>query len=109
MELQVHALTDAFISLVSDLAAKSALAASEREALKIFLDTLAEWKELGETALLRRENWIALCAFHRATQRAPKDPSAWRSLAAVYKRMGYFEEALDAVLKARRLEGTATQ
>jgi tetratricopeptide (TPR) repeat protein len=70
---------------------------------------LAEWKELGDTALLRRENWIALCAFHRATQLAPKDPSVWRSLAAVYKRMGYFEEALDVVLKARRLEGATTR
>jgi tetratricopeptide (TPR) repeat protein len=67
---------------------------------------LAEWKELGDTALLRRENWIALCAFHRVTQLAPKDPSVWRSLAAVYKRMGYFEEAFNAVLHARRLEGT---
>jgi len=64
---------------------------------------------LGDTALLRRENWIALCSFHRATQLAPKDPSAWRSLAAVYKRMGYFEEALDAVMKARRLEGDAAR
>lgn len=46
LELQVHALTDAFISLVSDLATKGAVAASEREALEIFLDTLAEWREL---------------------------------------------------------------
>jgi hypothetical protein len=46
LELQVHALTDAFVSLVSDLATKSAVAASEREALEIFLDTLAEWREL---------------------------------------------------------------
>ena len=46
LELQVRALTDAFISLVSDLAAKSALAASEQEALNIFLETLAEWQEL---------------------------------------------------------------
>src|SRR5690349_23066747 len=43
LELQVHALTDAFISLVSDLATKSAAATSESEALDIFLDTLAEW------------------------------------------------------------------
>ena len=46
LELQVHALTDAFISLVSDLAAKSAGAASESVALDIFLETLAEWQEL---------------------------------------------------------------
>lgn len=46
LELQVHALTDAFVSLVSDLATKSVLAANEGEALEIFLDTLAEWQEL---------------------------------------------------------------
>jgi hypothetical protein len=46
LELQVHALTDAFISLVSDLASKSATAATEREALEVFVDTLAEWQEL---------------------------------------------------------------
>jgi hypothetical protein len=46
LELQVHALTDAFVSLVSDLATKSATAASERAALEIFLETLAEWQEL---------------------------------------------------------------
>jgi hypothetical protein len=46
LELQVHALTDAFISLVSDLATKSATAANERAALEIFLETLVEWQEL---------------------------------------------------------------
>jgi hypothetical protein len=46
LELQVHALTEAFVSLVSDLATKSVLAANEGEALEIFLDTLAEWREL---------------------------------------------------------------
>jgi hypothetical protein len=46
LELQAQALTDAFISLVSDLATKSSVATSEREALETFLDTLAEWKEL---------------------------------------------------------------
>jgi putative PD-(D/E)XK family protein DUF4420 len=46
LELQVHALTDAFISLVSDLASKSAAAVTERAALEIFLDTLTEWQEL---------------------------------------------------------------
>jgi hypothetical protein len=46
LELQVRALTDAFISLVSDLATKSATAANERAALDVFLETLAEWQEL---------------------------------------------------------------
>jgi hypothetical protein len=46
LELQVRTLTDAFISLVSELATKSAVALSEREALEIFLATLAEWQEL---------------------------------------------------------------
>jgi Putative PD-(D/E)XK family member, (DUF4420) len=46
LELQVPSLTDAFISLVSDLAAKSATASSERGALATFLETLAEWQEL---------------------------------------------------------------
>jgi hypothetical protein len=46
LELQVPALTDAFISLVSELATKSAAAASEPAALGIFLETLAEWQEL---------------------------------------------------------------
>lgn len=46
LELQVPGLTDAFISLVSELAAKSASAPSETEALAVFLKTLAEWQEL---------------------------------------------------------------
>lgn len=46
LELQAQVLADAFISLMSDLAAKSAAAVSETAALKVFLDTLAEWKEL---------------------------------------------------------------
>ena len=54
LELQVRSLTDAFISLVSDLAAKSATAASERSALKRFLETLAEWQELLISELGRR-------------------------------------------------------
>jgi hypothetical protein len=53
LELQVHTLTDAFISLVSDLATKSAGAESERMALDIFLDTLAEWQELLTTRASR--------------------------------------------------------
>lgn len=46
LELQVNGLTDAFISLVSDLAEKSAEARDEHSALTIFLETLAEWQEL---------------------------------------------------------------
>lgn len=46
LELQVNGLTDAFISLVSDLAEKSAEACDEHGALTIFLETLAEWQEL---------------------------------------------------------------
>ena len=46
LELQAPSLTDAFISLVSDLAAKSAAAPTEEQALKNFLETLAEWQEL---------------------------------------------------------------
>lgn len=64
---------------------------------------VAEWKELGEIALFNRENWIALCAYHRATQLAPKDAEAWRGLAAVYKRQGHFIPALEATLQAHRL------
>jgi hypothetical protein len=46
LELQAPPLTDAFISLVSELAAKSAVATSESDALRVFLETLAEWQEL---------------------------------------------------------------
>ncbi|HEY3924649.1 MAG TPA: PD-(D/E)XK motif protein [Acidothermaceae bacterium] len=46
LELQVLALTDPFVSLVSELAAKSAEAPSEADALTVFLQTLAEWQEL---------------------------------------------------------------
>ncbi len=65
---------------------------------------LAEWKELGEIALFNRENWIARCAYRRATQIAPRDAESWRGLAAVEKRQGYFIPALEATLKAHRLE-----
>jgi len=46
LELQLPSLTDAFISLVSDLASKSIVAASESAGLEIFLETLQEWREL---------------------------------------------------------------
>jgi hypothetical protein len=46
LELQIPSLTEAFISLLSDLADKSGSADSEAEALDEFLETLAEWREL---------------------------------------------------------------
>ncbi len=46
LELQVGSLTDAFISLVAELAKKSAAAANELTALRLFFQTLAEWREL---------------------------------------------------------------
>lgn len=46
LELQVLALTDAFISLVSELAGKTATATTEQGALELLLETLAEWQEL---------------------------------------------------------------
>lgn len=55
---------------------------------------------LGVAALNWHEDWIALCAFHRAVRSAPQDPVAWRWLAAAEKRFGQFEEALSAMRKA---------
>lgn len=46
LELQVRGLTDAFLSLMSDLAARSAAASDEVSALDIFFETLNEWREL---------------------------------------------------------------
>lgn len=63
----------------------------------------ADYRALGEASLLRRETWIALCAFTRGTRLAPSDPAQWRGLAAVEKRLGHFEEALDAMRRAHRL------
>ena len=62
-----------------------------------------DWKALGERALQRRETWIALCAFSRAARLAPNDPAVWRSLAAAEKRLGRFDEALNAMRRAHRL------
>jgi tetratricopeptide (TPR) repeat protein len=63
----------------------------------------ADWQALGEMALRRHENWLALCAFTRRVRLSPVDPAAWRELAAAQKRFGWFEEALDAMRKAQRL------
>jgi hypothetical protein len=46
LELQVRGLTDAFVSLVAELATKSAEATSEQAALSIFFETLSQWQEL---------------------------------------------------------------
>lgn len=63
---------------------------------------LSEWLALGDAALLRRENWIALCAFRRSVEIAPNDPDGWRGLAAVYKRLGWFFPAFDAARTAHQ-------
>lgn len=60
----------------------------------------AEWKQLGERALLRHDNWIALCAFHQAATLAKGDHSAWLGLAAVQKRMGRFEDSIASMQHA---------
>jgi tetratricopeptide (TPR) repeat protein len=62
-----------------------------------------DWLALGAAALDGHEDWIALCAFHQSTQRAPQDPVAWRSLAEAQKRFGQFEQALEAMRKAHLL------
>jgi hypothetical protein len=75
LELQLPSLTDAFISLVSDLAAKSIVAPTEQAGLEIFLETLQEWRELltiqisrlSENSLrgLIAELWFGfLCTVH---------------------------------------------
>lgn len=46
LELQVSSLTDAFISLVAELAEKSAAARNELTALRMFFETLSDWREL---------------------------------------------------------------
>lgn len=46
LELQVRALTDAFVSLLGELATKSAITPDEKAALQVFLQTLDEWREL---------------------------------------------------------------
>jgi hypothetical protein len=86
LELQVHALTDAFISLVSDLASKSSAASGERAALEVFLHTLTEWQELltaradhlseGELRGLIAELWFGFDA-HAHGHSAPEAAHAW--------------------------------
>lgn len=68
---------------------------------------VSEWKALGETALNRHETWIALCAFERTVRLSPKDPDAWRLLAAALKRLGRFDEALAAMRRATLLQRVA--
>ena len=68
LELQVRYLTDAFVSLLGELATKSAATPDEPAALRVFLQTLDEWRELltwsterlSETALrgLVAELWF---------------------------------------------------
>lgn len=72
LELQIRTLTDAFISLVGELATKSSAAANEEAALRVFLETLNEWQELlswrnerlSEGALrgLLAELWFGFCS-----------------------------------------------
>lgn len=56
-----------------------------------------EWRILGEMALERREEWIALCASTRALRLAPHDAALWQLRAAALKRFGRFDEALAAM------------
>jgi Flp pilus assembly protein TadD len=63
----------------------------------------SDWRRLGEAALERKESWIAVCAFVRLTRLAPSDFEAWRGLAAASRRLGRFEEALSAMLRAEKL------
>jgi tetratricopeptide (TPR) repeat protein len=63
----------------------------------------ADWKALGETALRRHENWIALCAFTRRVRLAKTDSNAWQELAMAQKRFGWFDEALDSMIRAHAL------
>jgi hypothetical protein len=46
LELRVRSLTDAFVSLVAELATKSAAASTEQTAITVFFETLSEWQEL---------------------------------------------------------------
>jgi tetratricopeptide (TPR) repeat protein len=65
---------------------------------------LRDWKALGEAALARHDNWTALCAFTRCTRLASTDVASWRSLAEVHKRYGWFDEALEDMRTAARLD-----
>jgi tetratricopeptide (TPR) repeat protein len=70
--------------------------------------TAADWRRLGDAALERKESWIGLCAFVRLTRLTPLEPSAWRGLAAAQRRLGRFEEALSAMLRAEKLRPSGT-
>jgi tetratricopeptide (TPR) repeat protein len=67
----------------------------------------SDWKALGEMALRRHENWIALCAFTRRVKLAPSDPVARAELAMAQKRLGWFDEALESMIKAHSLQHKA--
>lgn len=62
-----------------------------------------QWLTFGRAALDRHENWYALCAFQQATKLLPKDPVALRGLASARWRNGWYIAALDATLRANRL------
>ena len=64
-----------------------------------------QWRDFGQLALERHENWIALCAFQQAVKKLPKDPAGYRGLAAARWRSGWFIAALDATLRANKLDG----
>ncbi len=64
------------------------------------ITSVSEWKQFGERALQRHDNWIALCAFQQATKYSPTDKAAWRGLAAVQKRMGRFDDSVRSMQKA---------
>jgi len=67
--------------------------------------TAKQWLDFGQLALERHENWMALCAFQQALKLAPSNASAYRGLAAARWRSGWFIAALDATLRANRLDG----
>ena len=64
-----------------------------------------QWLDFGRLALDRHENWIALCAFQQAVKMLPSDPAAYRGLAAARWRSGWFIAALDATLRANKVDG----
>lgn len=65
----------------------------------------ARWRELGQAALSGGEPWVALCAFVQLTRREPGEAAAWEGLAAAQRRLGRFDEALAAMLRARSVPG----
>lgn len=63
-----------------------------------------EYRRLGEIAVARGERSIALAAWRRAARLAPRDPAAWRGVAAAERLYGRFDAALDAMLRSRAEE-----